>query len=86
MNQDKINTGGNPERLRQAAYKVISAGQDDPALQLLGTTVALLAMCDALRVDVRRLLESGDRLRHDLDGPFTSTMRAIEAYAQGELR
>lgn len=86
MNRDILTVGANPERLRKAAFGAVLRTQDDPAMQLLGVAVALHAMCDALNVDIRRLLESSERLTRDLDGPYAGTIRAIRAYAQGEMR
>ncbi len=85
MNTDRLTVGGNPQRVRQAAYRVITRTQDDPPTQLLGTAIALTALCDATGVNVRRLLETADRMRNDLDGPFVSTFRALEAYAKNEI-
>ena len=85
MDQDKLNTGGNPERLRQAAYRVIDRTQDTPDVQLRGMAVALVATCRALGVDLRQLLVSTERMVDDLDGPFSGQIRALEAYARGEM-
>lgn len=74
-----------PERVRCATFRVISRTQDDPATQIIGTALALQAMCDAVRIDIRELLENTDRRKDDLDGPFTVTFRAIEDYARQEI-
>lgn len=74
-----------PERLRQSAFRALSATQDHPSVQIQGTAVALLAMCDATGVDVRQLLESTERLIRDIDGPFSSQIRAIREYARNEI-
>ena len=85
MNRDQLTTGGNPDRLRRAAYRVISRTQDDPATQVQGMAVALFATCEALGIDIRQLLTSMERMKNDLDGPFVSTFAAIEQYARNEI-
>lgn len=85
MNKDKLTTGGNPNRLRQAAYRCITRTQDDPPTQVLGMALALSATCDALNIDIRQLLTSMDRMRNDLDGPFVGTFAAIRDYARNEI-
>lgn len=74
-----------PQRLRQAAFRVISDTQDDPAVQVEAMAVALYATCEALDVDIRWLLESTRMRCKDLDGPFVSMFRAIEEYARNEI-
>lgn len=74
-----------PERVRRAAYRVIDRTQDDPATQVIGTAVALIAMCVALGIDIRQLLVETERRVRDLDGPFVSMFRALEAYARNEI-
>lgn len=85
MNRDKLLTGGDPERLRRAAYRVITRTQDDPATQVKGMALALYATCEALDINIRDLLVAVERMKGDLDGPFTSTFRALEAYAREEI-
>ena len=85
MNNDRFVVGMNPERLRQAAFGALSCIQDQQEEQVLGLTVALLALCEGARIDVRSLLESTERLMRDLDGPFSAQVRAIREYAKGEL-
>ena len=86
MNTDKLTVGGDPGKLRQAAYRVISQSQETPEVQLLGMAIALVATCDALGVDIRALLESAERMGDDLDGPFQSQFAALREYAQQEMR
>lgn len=85
MNRDQLNTGGDPARLRGAAYRVISRTQDDPATQVQGMALALFATCEALDIDIRQLLTSMERMKNDLNGPFTSTFSALEEYARNEI-
>jgi len=85
MNRDKLTVAGDPARLRQAVYRVISQTQDEPNMQLLAMAVALIATCDALDVNVRDLLVSTERMRDDLDGPFQSQFAALREYARQEI-
>lgn len=85
--KDRLSFGGfDAMRLRQAAFRVISRTQDDPPTQILGTTLALISMCEATGVDIKQLLSSTERRRNDLDGAFVSTFDAIAAYARHEIR
>lgn len=88
MNQDKLygTIARDPTQMRQAMYGVLSRLQDQPEVQLQATAMCLYAMCNALNVDIRRLLMSVERMQNDLDGPYTSTYRALEAYAREQLR
>jgi hypothetical protein len=85
VNNDRLYIGGNPERLRQSAYRVITRSQDEPEVQVMAMAVALYATCDALNVDIRQLLVSCERMKGDLDGPFTNTFDALREYAQQEI-
>ncbi len=38
-----------------------------------GMALALFATCEALDIDIRQLLVSMERMKNDLNGPFTST-------------
>lgn len=83
---DSISFGTfDPNRIRQAAYSVISRGQDDPATQIIGTAIALQSMCKAANLNIGRLLENTDRRKDDLDGPFVSMFRAIDEYTRQEI-
>lgn len=83
--RDQLAVGHNAERLRRAAFRVIDRTQDDPAAQIRGTAVALVALCQATNVNIRDLLVSTEGMVNDLDSPFASQMRAIEAYARNEI-
>ena len=74
-----------PTRLRQATYLVISRTQDDPAMQVAGMAIALTAVCRALDIDMRALIEQSEKMADDFDGPFQSTFSALEAYARNEI-
>lgn len=74
-----------PVRTRMSAYRVITRTQDDPAMQVAGIAVSLVAICRALDIDMRALIEQSERMADDLDGPFQSTFRALQAYACNEI-
>jgi hypothetical protein len=85
VNTDRLTVGGNPTALRNAAYRTISRTQDVPEVQVMGMAVALYATCEALGIDIRQLLVSCERMKHDLDGPFVGTFAALREYARGEI-
>lgn len=83
--KDQLATGGNPERLRMAAFRVVDRTQDDPATQIRGTALALVALCRATGTDIRQLLIGTERMLNDIDSPFGRQLRAIEDYARNEI-
>lgn len=87
INRDKLigMCATHPTAMRTAMYKVISNSQDTPEVQVQAMGMALVATCSALGINVRDLLETVERMRDDLEGPFSSTFRALEAYARGEI-
>jgi hypothetical protein len=87
MNNDKLMgmAAARPDRLRQAAYRVITRTQQNPEVQVQAMAVALYATCTALNIDIRQLLESVERMQRDLDGPFVGTFRALQEYARKEI-
>lgn len=84
MNKDKVYgmAASDPVAMREAMYGVLSRLQDQPEVQVQATAMCLLAMCNALDIDVRRLLSTVDRMIEDLDGPFVYTFRSLEEYAK----
>lgn len=87
MNNDKL-YGTAPteaEYLRRAMFRVIDRTQDRPETQVQAMALALVCTCKALNIDIRRLLTTSERMIDDLDGPFVSTFRALEAYARNEI-
>ncbi len=82
MDQDKVFGATTPDTLRQAAFRVIDRTQDIPEVQLQATGLALFCMCEAAGQDIRALLVACERMRNELDGPYTSTFRAIEEYSR----
>ena len=88
MNTDKLFgmiAARDGAEMRRAMYGIIDKAQDRPVLQVQATAIALFCMCRALKIDIRRLLMSVERMANDLDGPFTSTFSALEAYARNEI-
>ena len=85
MDRDKLTVGADPGQLRQAVYRVVSRTSDEPSIQVLAMSVALVATCDALDINVRDLLVSTERMRDDLDGPFQPQFAALREYAQQEI-
>jgi hypothetical protein len=82
---DKITHIREPLKLRSSAFKIIDRGQMYPEYQIMGTAIALVAMCDATGIDMRRLIETTERVKRDIDGPFQVVFAGIEAYARNEL-
>ena len=73
--------------LQRAAFEVVNRMQHQrPAVQLLGTAVALKAMCESANVNLSDLLAQAQRVLAVADGPFTTHIQAIRDYAAGELR
>jgi hypothetical protein len=87
MNTDRLFTvtAADGDKMRNAVYRVIDRSQDDPEVQVQAIAIALYSTCRALGLDIRQLLTSVERMANDLDGPFTSTFRALEAYARNEI-
>lgn len=84
--RDRVHLGGDPERLRAAAYNVITRNQHDPAYTIRGTAIALAIMCDEVGMDMGQLIATTKRMINDIDGPFSVQLRALRAYTKGELK
>jgi len=87
INRDKLigMCAAHPVAMRTAMYKVISNSQDTPEVQVQAIGMALVAVCSALDIDVKDILNTVEQMAADLDGPFSSTFRALEAYAHNEI-
>ena len=85
IDRDKLHSGHPSVMMRNACFKIVDAGQDEPAVQVLATALALTAMCEALNVNVRDLLVTCERMKNDLDGPYVGTFSAITEYARKEI-
>lgn len=88
MNTDRLYgmVATDPHSMRMAMYDVVVKLQDQPEVQLQATAICLLAMCRALGVNVRDLLTSTERMTRDVESPFTSHFKALEAYAREQMR
>jgi len=82
MNRDRVFGATTPDTLRQSAFRVIDRTQDHPEVQLQATGIALFCMCKATGQDIRELRVACERMSTALDGPYTSTFRAIEEYSR----
>jgi hypothetical protein len=83
--RDQLWTTWLPENIRRSAFKCINRMQDRPHEQIVGTAIALLAMCEAAGVDMRRVIEAAERHLNDVESPFNSTIKAIREYARNEI-
>lgn len=74
-------------RLQRSRNRVIERVQDStPGEQILGTAVALMAMCESANVHLGDVLTFAGRVMHDAEGPFTSHVQAVRDFAAGEIR
>lgn len=87
IDRDKLigMAAAHPVAMRNAMYAVIDKTQDRPEVQVQAMAMALVATCSALDIDVKDLLNTVDQMVADLDGPFSSTFRALEEYARNEI-
>ena len=86
--RDQIALHSRPARLRQPAFAVINALQRvnaRPGEQVLGTAVALLAMCQSAGVSIDDVIRKAMRMTGDVDAPFTAHLQAVRDYAANEL-
>jgi len=87
--RDQIALFTNAARLRVPAFFVINALQKTkrpPGEQILGTAVALLAMCESANVNFNDLITKAIRVMSDVEGPFTAHLQAVRDYAANEIR
>jgi hypothetical protein len=77
--------GTHPSAMREAMYSVIDRTQDRPEVQVQAIAMALVALCEALDIDIKDLLNTVELMKNDLDGNFTSTFSALRAYARTEI-
>ena len=73
--------------LKTPAFKVISRLQgSEPHEQIMGTAVALIAMCDAVDLSLNHVLTKAQRVLKDVDSPFAFEIGAIREYAKNEIK
>lgn len=83
---DMVTGINNAGRLRVPAFAVIDRIQNySPGEQVLGAAVALVAMAEAARIDLPRLMSMAHNVMADIEGPFTYHIQAIRDYAKHEL-
>jgi hypothetical protein len=56
-----------------------------PGEQVLGTAVALMAMCQSAGVSVDDVMRKAMRMMGDVEAPFTAHLQAVRDYASNEL-
>lgn len=84
--KDAIRFGTTPAAVRKAMYKQLTAAQSErPGAQVLGAATLLIVLAEATGLDVPELLRHVERMRSDLDSPFTHQIGAAIEYARGEL-
>lgn len=84
--RDQIRYLFNPARLRVPAFSVLSRIQDfTPGEQVLGTAVALVAMCESANISLHDVITMARNAMADADGPFTSHIKAIRDYSANEI-
>lgn len=86
---DQIRLANNPARLRVPAFQIINALQQVRATggeQVVGTAVALIAMCESAGVPLTEVITRAARIMGDVEGPFTAHLQSVRDYARNELR
>lgn len=90
--RDQVRLSSNPARLRKPAFLVIDRAQDLQARGdanggevLVATAVALIAMCESANMPLQDVMTKATNIMAAVDGPFTSHLQAIRAYASTEL-
>lgn len=84
--RDGVNWAASPAQLRVPAFEVINRVQRvTPSHQILGTAVALVAMCEAVGLDVKNVLTKAHNSMAHTEGPFTHHVQAIRQYATNEI-
>lgn len=76
-----------PAALRVPAFRVIDRTDGfTPGQQLMGTALALVAMCEAIQLDPHELIGMARNAMADVEGPFTYHLQAIRDYAKHEIK
>lgn len=84
--RDQLRFLCNPARVRIPAFNVINRVQDHtPGEQLLGTAVALIAMCEAANINLSDVVGNARNIMAHAEGPFSSHVQAVRDYAAGEI-
>jgi hypothetical protein len=86
---DQVRLASSPARLRRPAFAVIDGLQRSQVTggeMLLGTAVALVAMCESANVPLAEVLAKATRICGEVEGPFTSHLQSVRDFATNELR
>jgi len=79
-------TRGEVERLQEASFQVINRLQHlPPHNQVQGTALALVAMCEALNINIHELVRQARRAADHISA-YDPRIKAIRDYASNELR
>lgn len=86
--RDQIAFFANAADLRRPAFAVIDGLQltdSKPGAQILGTAVALIAMCESANIPLQDVLTKASRALADAEGPYSTHIRSIRDYAANEI-
>ncbi len=84
--RDQLRFVCNPARVRRPAFNVLSRIQDfTPGEQLLGTAVALIAMCESANISLHDVITNGRNILADAEAAHTSHVQAIRDFAANEI-
>jgi len=86
--RDQIAFFANAADLRRPAFAVIDGLQlthAKPGAQILGAAAALIAMCESANIPLNDVLVKATRALNDVEGPYSTHIRAIRDYAAHEI-
>lgn len=84
--RDQLSFLSDPGRIRKPAYVVIDRIDGYlPGEQMLGTAVALVAMCNAINLPLHELIQRAQNVMAHADGPYAYHVKAIRDFAKNEI-
>lgn len=84
--RDQLRFLSNPARLRGPAFNVIARVQDHtPGEQILGTAVALIAMCESANISLQDVIEHARNAMSHAEGPYSAHVQAVRDYSASEI-
>lgn len=84
--RDQVQFLTNAARLRRPALTVLSRMQDfTPGEQILGTAVALIAICQSANISLQDVMTTAQNVLADAEGPFTAHIQSIRDFAANEI-
>ncbi len=84
--RDRVLWFNAPRLLRVPMIKVIDSIQDEPGqIQILSTALAFYALCRGTDIDYVEVIRMIERMEKDIDAPYANQLKAMIAYARGEL-